>query len=146
MIMLYFQTYNTDQAVPDSSGTATAFLSGEKTRQGTVGVNQRVPFEDCSMVEGNELTSMIHHAMDKGASGLLLFFENTGLKTAGFQRKFSYIEDSFRCYALEWVQCMGLNPNHEVFQEKMAMFHLSRPEIRDLTKFECNRLCHHYQY
>ena len=64
--MYQFQTYTTDQAVADSSGTASAFLCGEKTRAGTVAVNQRVPRGDCSAMEGNKMKCMLHHAQDKG--------------------------------------------------------------------------------
>jgi alkaline phosphatase len=57
------QTYNTDVQVPDSAGTATAIFSGEKARDGVIGVNQNVVFEDCNTLAGNELPSILHHSI-----------------------------------------------------------------------------------
>ena len=37
-----FQTYNVDFQTPDSAGTATAYLTGVKTRTGLLGVTARV--------------------------------------------------------------------------------------------------------
>lgn len=36
------QTYNADYQVPDSAGTATAYLCGVKANMGTLGVDERV--------------------------------------------------------------------------------------------------------
>lgn len=52
------KTYNTNQQVSDSAGTATAFLSGAKTKAGVVGLNQRVPRGDCKASEGNHLDTI----------------------------------------------------------------------------------------
>ena len=41
-----FQTYNTDRTVPDSAGTATAYLTGAKTRKGIIGFDERVRLYD----------------------------------------------------------------------------------------------------
>ena len=52
--------------MPDSAGTCTAYLCGEKARAGVIGVSQRVVRGDCSTVEGNELKSILKHAQDAG--------------------------------------------------------------------------------
>ncbi|MEM7279648.1 MAG: alkaline phosphatase, partial [Pseudomonadota bacterium] len=41
------KTYNTNQQVPDSAGTATAMLSGVKTRAGVIGVGPTPQRQDC---------------------------------------------------------------------------------------------------
>jgi len=62
------KTYNTDYQTPDSAGTATAFLCGEKTRTGVIGVNQKVQRSNCSTVAGNEINSLLHYGMMEGKS------------------------------------------------------------------------------
>ncbi len=59
--------------MPDSAGTATAFLCGVKTNLGTLGISARVPREetDCAIVEKNSVSSIMKWAID---SGLSLFF------------------------------------------------------------------------
>lgn len=52
--------------VADSAATGTALISGEKTSQGTVGVNQNVARGNCSTVEGNEVHSALKYAIDEG--------------------------------------------------------------------------------
>ncbi|ELU14152.1 hypothetical protein CAPTEDRAFT_176469 [Capitella teleta] len=54
------KTYNTDIMTPDSAGTATAFLCGEKAREGVIGVNQDVHYGECeTMTEDTELDSIL---------------------------------------------------------------------------------------
>ena len=60
------QTYNTNQQTPDSAGTATAFLSGVKTRSGTLGVDQRVEKGDCTYLEEGSLDTMVDWALAEG--------------------------------------------------------------------------------
>ncbi len=66
--------------VPDSAGTATALLCGEKAKMGTVGVSQHVPVGNCSAMQepGRKLKSALKHAMDAGrallASSTLQFY------------------------------------------------------------------------
>ena len=43
------RTYNIDAQVPDSAGTATAILSGVKTRKGILGVGSEAIAGDCSI-------------------------------------------------------------------------------------------------
>lgn len=60
------KTYNTDQATPDSAGTATAFMCGVKARAGVIGVNQNVPKGDCASTAGNTVRSFLHYGQDAG--------------------------------------------------------------------------------
>ena len=60
------QTYNTDQQTPDSAGTASAFMTGEKTRAGIISLNQKVPRGDCLKSKGNEAKSLLHYSMEAG--------------------------------------------------------------------------------
>ena len=49
------KTYNTDAQVPDSAGTITAILSGEKTRIGVLGVSANVAQSDCAAALENSI-------------------------------------------------------------------------------------------
>ncbi|KAM4704097.1 alkaline phosphatase-like [Rhinophrynus dorsalis] len=62
------KTYNTDAQVPDSAGTATAFLCGVKTNHGTVGVSAATVRGNCSTSLGNEVDSILKWAKDSGKS------------------------------------------------------------------------------
>lgn len=42
------KTYNTNQQVPDSAGTATAMNTGVKTRAGAIGIGPSAPIGDCT--------------------------------------------------------------------------------------------------
>lgn len=42
------QTYNVDKQVPDSAGTATAYLCGVKANYYTLGVDSEVTLGDCA--------------------------------------------------------------------------------------------------
>ena len=42
------KTYNTDEQVPDSAGTATAYVGGAKTRAGVIGYDENVKRGQCS--------------------------------------------------------------------------------------------------
>lgn len=65
------QTYNTNAQVPDSAGTATAYLCGVKANEGTVGVSAATQRTQCNTTQGNEVTSILRWAKDAGewASG-----------------------------------------------------------------------------
>lgn len=56
------QTYNVDQQMPDSAGTATAYLCGVKANYGTLGVTAATQRYNCSSAYGNEVTSVLHRA------------------------------------------------------------------------------------
>ncbi|XP_045906616.1 intestinal-type alkaline phosphatase-like [Micropterus dolomieu] len=62
------KTYNVDQQMPDSAGTATAYLCGVKANYGTLGVTAAVPRYNCSATKGNEVTSVLHRAKKAGKS------------------------------------------------------------------------------
>ncbi|ADM10428.1 alkaline phosphatase family protein [Parvularcula bermudensis HTCC2503] len=56
------KTYTTNMQTADSAGTATAMLSGHKTKSGVINVDQTVPRGDCAAAEGKALTSLMHVA------------------------------------------------------------------------------------
>lgn len=60
------QTYNVDQQMPDSAGTATAYLCGVKANYGTLGVTAATPRSNCNATYGNEVTSVLHRAKKAG--------------------------------------------------------------------------------
>ncbi|XP_048578225.1 alkaline phosphatase isoform X2 [Nematostella vectensis] len=63
------KTYNTDQQVADSAGTATAYLNGVKARAGTIGVDETVVRGLCkTMTEKAKVKSIITLAEEAGMS------------------------------------------------------------------------------
>ncbi|KAM4740599.1 alkaline phosphatase, tissue-nonspecific isozyme isoform 1-T2 [Anableps anableps] len=58
------KTYNTNAQVPDSAGTATAYLCGVKANEGTVGVSAAAVRYQCNTTKGNEVTSILRWAKD----------------------------------------------------------------------------------
>lgn len=62
------QTYNVDQQVPDSAGTATAYLCGVKANAKTVGVSAAAEYDVCNTTFGNEVHSVLHRAKAQGTS------------------------------------------------------------------------------
>ena len=70
MFIIISQTYNSDAQVPDSAGTATAFLCGHKANSGTVGVNANVARKNCSATSQNEVMSIIDWSKAKGVFDL----------------------------------------------------------------------------
>ncbi|XP_020774258.1 alkaline phosphatase, tissue-nonspecific isozyme [Boleophthalmus pectinirostris] len=62
------KTYNTNAQVPDSAGTATAYLCGVKANEGTVGVSAAAVRSQCNTTKGNEVTSILKWAKDAGKS------------------------------------------------------------------------------
>ncbi|XP_062821827.1 alkaline phosphatase, tissue-nonspecific isozyme [Anolis carolinensis] len=62
------KTYNTNAQVPDSAGTATAYLCGVKANEGTVGVSAAVTRAQCNTTAGNHVTSILRWAKDAGKS------------------------------------------------------------------------------
>ena len=49
------RTYSHDSQVTDSAPSATAMMTGVKTINDVVGVNQKVRFGDCASAKGNEI-------------------------------------------------------------------------------------------
>ncbi|XP_053307660.1 alkaline phosphatase-like [Spea bombifrons] len=62
------KTYNTNAQVPDSAGTATAYLCGVKANEGTVGVNAAAVRGHCNTTKGNEVDSILKWAKQAGKS------------------------------------------------------------------------------
>lgn len=66
------KTYNTDMQVPDSAGTMTAMVTGEKTRSGVLSVGASVARGDCADGLENALTTLLEQAEAAGyATGLV---------------------------------------------------------------------------
>ncbi|XP_076879415.1 intestinal-type alkaline phosphatase [Brachyhypopomus gauderio] len=62
------KTYNVDQQMPDSAGTATAYLCGVKANYGTMGLSAAARRYKCSSTKGNEVKSVLHRAKAAGKS------------------------------------------------------------------------------
>jgi alkaline phosphatase len=60
------KTYNTNQQVPDSAGTATAMNTGVKTRAGVIGVGPAAFRRDCASADGAELETIADVALAEG--------------------------------------------------------------------------------
>ncbi len=66
------KTYNTDAQVPDSAGTMSAMMTGEKTRIGVFGVRASVERSDCAGALKAELPTLLEQAEDAGlATGVV---------------------------------------------------------------------------
>ncbi|XP_041118911.1 intestinal-type alkaline phosphatase-like [Polyodon spathula] len=66
--MALSKTYNVDYQVPDSAGTATAYLCGVKANYGTVGLSAAARRYQCNTTKGNEVKSILHRAKEAGKS------------------------------------------------------------------------------
>ncbi|XP_062869429.1 alkaline phosphatase-like [Trichomycterus rosablanca] len=62
------KTYNVDQQMPDSAGTATAYLCGVKANYGTMGLSAAARRYQCNTTAGNEVKSVLHRAKAAGKS------------------------------------------------------------------------------
>ncbi|NXI55172.1 PPBI phosphatase, partial [Chloroceryle aenea] len=60
------KTYNVDRQVPDSAGTATAYLCGVKGNYQTVGVSAAARYSQCNTTAGNEVVSVLERARRAG--------------------------------------------------------------------------------
>lgn len=60
------QTYNVDRQVPDSAGTATAYLCGVKGNYQTIGLSAAARYSQCNTTSGNEVFSVLKRARDAG--------------------------------------------------------------------------------
>jgi alkaline phosphatase len=56
------KTYNSNQQTPDSAGTMSAIMTGEKTRAGVIAVDQFVRRNDCRAARDHELTTLLEQA------------------------------------------------------------------------------------
>ncbi|XP_045701652.1 intestinal-type alkaline phosphatase-like [Phyllostomus hastatus] len=62
------KTYNVDRQVPDSAGTATAYLCGVKANYQTIGVSAAARYNQCNTTWDNEVTSVMQRAKNAGKS------------------------------------------------------------------------------
>jgi len=66
------KTWNSNQQVPDSAGTATAMLTGSKTRAGVINIGPEPRRGDCRASESRSLTSLASEASRRGlATGVV---------------------------------------------------------------------------
>ncbi|MFM8354367.1 MAG: alkaline phosphatase [Gammaproteobacteria bacterium] len=66
------KTYNTDAQVPDSAGTMSAMMTGEKTRIGVFGIRASVERSDCAAALRAQLPTLLEQAEDAGlATGVV---------------------------------------------------------------------------
>ncbi len=66
--MALSRTYSVNQQTSDSAPTMTAIITGQKTDEGIVSVNQNVVFNDYKTVKGNEAISLLQIAEQNGKS------------------------------------------------------------------------------
>lgn len=62
------KTYSVDEQVPDSAGTATAFLCGVKAQSGVLGLDDTATYKNCSSSIGAEVDSILRMSKQKGKS------------------------------------------------------------------------------
>ncbi|KFR00570.1 Intestinal-type alkaline phosphatase, partial [Nipponia nippon] len=60
------KTYNVDRQVPDSAGTATAYLCGVKGNYQTVGLSAAARYSQCKTTAGNKVVSVLERARKAG--------------------------------------------------------------------------------
>ncbi|NXI61186.1 PPBI phosphatase, partial [Anseranas semipalmata] len=60
------KTYTVDRNVPDSAGTATAYLCGVKANYKTIGVSAAARYSQCNTTVGNEVISVLERARKAG--------------------------------------------------------------------------------
>ncbi|NXA31117.1 PPBI phosphatase, partial [Eudromia elegans] len=60
------KTYTVDRQVPDSAGTATAYLCGVKGNYKTIGVSAAARYQQCNTTAGNEVISVLQRARKAG--------------------------------------------------------------------------------
>ena len=64
----FSKTYTTDFQVPDSAGTATAMLTGAKTRSRVLGVSENVDRGDCATALASPIPTLAEYAEIRGLS------------------------------------------------------------------------------
>ena len=62
------KTYNTNRQVPDSAGTATAMMTGQKTRAGLINVGAASRRRSCAGALDNPLTTIAERARNRGVA------------------------------------------------------------------------------
>lgn len=67
VFVFFYKTYNTNSQVADSAGTATAFLSGVKTKLGVLGYDDNIIPSDCSSeAKAEKLSTILDDAITAG--------------------------------------------------------------------------------
>ncbi|KAM5228691.1 intestinal-type alkaline phosphatase-like [Ctenodactylus gundi] len=66
--MALSKTYNVDRQVPDSAGTATAYLCGVKANYQTIGLSASARYGQCNTTHPNEVFSVMYRAKKAGKS------------------------------------------------------------------------------
>lgn len=62
------KTYNTNQQTPDSAGTMSAIMTGEKTRAGTIALDTDARRSDCAGADGHALQTLLEQAETQNRS------------------------------------------------------------------------------
>ena len=62
------RTYQANQQTPDSAPTMSAIMTGQKTKDGVIAVNQNVVSGDHATVKGNEAKTLVQYAEEAGLS------------------------------------------------------------------------------
>ncbi len=62
------KTYNSNQQTPDSAGSMSAIMTGEKTRAGVISVNRHSRRNDCRSSQGKSLQTFLEYAEQSGKS------------------------------------------------------------------------------
>ncbi|XP_038066486.1 alkaline phosphatase-like [Patiria miniata] len=62
----YSKTFNTNSQVPDSAGTATAYLTGVKTKRRVLGLDAGINVGDCASTFGHEVDSILKMVKNNG--------------------------------------------------------------------------------
>ncbi len=62
------KTYNIDAQTADSAGTATAYLSGVKTRIGVIGLDGKTIYRNCKSSKNSKIESIANWAHAAGKS------------------------------------------------------------------------------
>jgi alkaline phosphatase len=62
------KTYNTNQQTPESAGTMSAIMTGEKTRAGVIAIDATARRNDCQAARGHALPTLLELAEQEGRS------------------------------------------------------------------------------
>jgi len=62
------KTYNTNQQTPDSAGTMSAIMTGEKTLAGVIAVDETARRNDCKRARGHSLRTLLEQAEQESRS------------------------------------------------------------------------------
>ncbi|XP_038068805.1 alkaline phosphatase-like isoform X2 [Patiria miniata] len=101
----YSKTFNTNSQVPDSAGTATAYLTGVKTKRRVLGLDAGINVGDCASTFGHELDSILVRAKNSGLPvGIITTTRLTHASPAG---AYAHVPER------DWEADSGLTPEAE---------------------------------